>query len=79
MPVHRQPAYHDAALTLPQTEEACAQVLSLPLHPGLTDEDAGRVIREVVAFFEQGSRSQNGETNQRTGKTAPGLNEAAIR
>ena len=79
MPVHRQPAYHDAALTLPQTEEACAQVLSLPLHPGLTDEDAARVIREVVTFFEQGSRSPNGETNHRTGKTAPGLNEAAIR
>lgn len=79
MPVHRQPAYHDAALTLPQTEEACAQVLSLPLHPGLTDEDAARVIREVAAFFEAGSRSQNGETNHRTGKTAPGLDEAAVR
>ncbi|HEY4247878.1 MAG TPA: DegT/DnrJ/EryC1/StrS family aminotransferase [Lacunisphaera sp.] len=79
MPVHRQPAYHDAALTLPQTEEACAQVLSLPLHPGLTDEDAARVIREVMAFFEQGSRSQNGDANPRTGKTAPGLDEAAIR
>jgi len=52
VPVHRQPAYHDAALSLPQTEEACAQVLSLPLHPGLTEADAARVAREVVGFFE---------------------------
>lgn len=78
MPVHRQPAYHDAALTLLQTEEACAQVLSLPLHPWLTEEDSARVIREVVAFFELGSRSQNGETNHRTVKTAPGLDEAVV-
>lgn len=51
VPVHRQPAYHDAAVSLPHTEQACAEVLSLPLHPGLGDEDADRVIREVTAFF----------------------------
>jgi aminotransferase EvaB len=50
VPVHRQPAYHDAALSLPQTEQACAEVLSLPLHPGLTNEDAARVVREVLGF-----------------------------
>ncbi|MBL9215711.1 MAG: DegT/DnrJ/EryC1/StrS family aminotransferase [Opitutaceae bacterium] len=47
IPVHRQPAYHDAALSLPQTEQACAEVLSLPLHPWLTDEQVERVIREI--------------------------------
>lgn len=51
VPVHRQPAYHDAALTLPVTERACAEVLSLPLHPGLTDEQVARVVAEVKAFF----------------------------
>ena len=51
VPIHRQPAYHDAALSLPHTEQACAEVLSLPLHPGLTSEDVARVIREVAAFF----------------------------
>ena len=51
VPVHRQPAYHDAALSLPHTEEACAQVLSLPLHPSLTDDDVDRVVREVLAFL----------------------------
>ncbi len=53
VPVHRQPAYHDAALNLPHTEQACAEVLSLPLHPGLTSEDVVRVISEVNGFFEQ--------------------------
>jgi len=50
VPVHRQPAYHDAALSLPQTEQACAEVLSLPLHPGLTNDDVARVVREVLGF-----------------------------
>jgi dTDP-4-amino-4,6-dideoxygalactose transaminase len=52
VPIHRQPAYHDASLSLPRTEQACAEVLSLPLHPGLTDEDIARVAREVGRFFE---------------------------
>ncbi len=51
VPIHRQPAYHDATLSLPHTEQACAEVLSLPLHPGLRDDDVARVIREVAAFF----------------------------
>jgi len=51
VPVHRQPAYHDAALTLPETERACAEVLSLPLHPGLADADVGRVVAAIEEFF----------------------------
>ncbi len=50
-PIHRQPAYHDATLSLPQTEQACAGVLSLPLHPGLSDDDVARVVKEVKAFL----------------------------
>lgn len=51
MPIHRQPAYHDASLLLPQTEQACAEVLSLPLHPGLSDDDVARVIGAVKTFL----------------------------
>jgi aminotransferase EvaB len=51
VPIHRQAAYHDASLSLPQTEQACAEVLSLPLHPGLSDDDVARVVKEVKAFF----------------------------
>ncbi len=50
VPIHRQPAYHDASLSFPHTEQACAGVLSLPLHPGLSDEDVARVIREVTGW-----------------------------
>jgi dTDP-4-amino-4,6-dideoxygalactose transaminase len=53
VPIHRQPAYHDASLSLPHTEQACAEVLSLPLHPGLTDDDIARVVREVRGFWGQ--------------------------
>lgn len=51
MPIHRQPAYHDATLSLPHTEQACAEVLSLPLHPGLSDSDVARVTSSVKQFF----------------------------
>ena len=35
VPIHRQPAFHLAGLTLPETERACAEVLCLPIHGGL--------------------------------------------
>lgn len=46
VPVHRQPAYRRAA-SLPVTEAACAEVLSLPLHPGLSEGDVMRVCAAV--------------------------------
>ena len=39
---------------LPVTEAACAQVLSLPCYPGLTDAQADAVIEAVRGFFAQG-------------------------
>lgn len=51
VPIHRQPAYHDAGLQLPLTEQACTEVISLPLHPGLKIADIARVAREVRGFF----------------------------
>ena len=51
VPIHRQPAYHDPSLSLPHTEQACAEVLSLPLHPGLSDTDLARVVQHVREFF----------------------------
>ena len=49
VPVHHQPAYHQS-VSLPVTEQACAEVLSLPLHPGLTTEDVARVAAVVADF-----------------------------
>ncbi|HYC71131.1 MAG TPA: DegT/DnrJ/EryC1/StrS family aminotransferase [Opitutaceae bacterium] len=52
VPLHRQPGFAggspDAAL--PQTERACAEVLSLPLHPGVTEADVDRVCAAIRAW-----------------------------
>ena len=53
IPIHLQDAYGDLGLPsgcLPITEEASAQVLSLPMFPELTDVQVGRVIEAVNAF-----------------------------
>ena len=53
--VHQQPAYRSAALAeggaLPATERICREILSLPMHAQLTDEQVlrvGQAIREWV-------------------------------
>jgi len=56
-PLHLQPAYaaaHRAAVAggpppLPVSEALCERVLSLPMHPYLTEEQAGRVCAAVMA------------------------------
>lgn len=50
-PVHRQPAYASlgyGAGSLPQTERAAKEILSLPLYPGLTADDVRRVADAVA-------------------------------
>lgn len=46
-PIHRLPAY-DLDLHLPHTAVAARQVLSLPVHPALTDEHLDRVVAAVT-------------------------------
>ncbi len=58
VPLHLQPAY--AFLggrkgDFPVSEAVCESVLSLPVHPGLTDEQVDAVVAGVAAFF--GSRA----------------------
>ena len=52
VPLHRQPAYGDryGGLTLPETERAAAEVLSLPLYPELADEQI-RLTADAVRSF----------------------------
>ncbi|MGQ3256232.1 MAG: DegT/DnrJ/EryC1/StrS family aminotransferase, partial [Microbacterium aurantiacum] len=49
IPNHRLPslATYAPGLDLPQTEEAARQVLSLPVHPSLTDADLQRIVTAV--------------------------------
>ncbi len=50
VPVHRQPLYAGlgyATVSMPVAERAAAHVLSLPVHPALTDEDLDRIVEAV--------------------------------
>lgn len=48
VPVYCQPGYAQA-VSRPETERACAEVISLPLHPGLSPADIERVATAVRA------------------------------
>lgn len=54
IPCHLQPLYKGHAQhkegTLPITEEICKSVVSIPVHPHLSDEDVERVIAAVTSF-----------------------------
>jgi dTDP-4-amino-4,6-dideoxygalactose transaminase len=51
IPIHRQDAFASLpAAGCPVAESVCREVLSLPLHPRLTDAAVGRVIASVRAF-----------------------------
>ncbi len=53
-PVHLQPAYRSVLRTgtLSVTERMAGTVLSLPLHPALTDQEQDHVIMTMRAFFQ---------------------------
>ena len=53
-PVHRLPSFGQS-LDLPRTERAAAEVLSLPVHPGLSQEELERVVEAVVAVAGAGA------------------------
>lgn len=51
IPLHRQPAYQQSAVArafdLPRVDAAAREVLSLPIHPFLTDDEVATVIAAV--------------------------------
>ena len=56
VPIHRQPAYAGRCFQsqqgLPHTEQAAGEILSLPIHPQLTDEHVGRVCEQLLRWTE---------------------------
>ena len=52
LPAYRQEAYRDLKLNsdCPETERACAEVLSLPLYPELRDDEVAHVAATVNSF-----------------------------
>lgn len=57
VPVHLQPAYHSRVplglRNLPVTEQLCGEILSMPMHPYLTEEEVERTKSAVVAWCQQ--------------------------
>jgi len=51
-PIHQQPFYRERGfnVSLPVSEAAAKAVLSLPIHPALSQEDLETIAREVIAL-----------------------------
>lgn len=57
VPIHLQPIYSHLSYRagdLPETEAACAEVLSLPIYAELTDEQVNRVAQALIEAVQQG-------------------------
>jgi dTDP-4-amino-4,6-dideoxygalactose transaminase len=55
VPIHRQQAWRDAfgeGPRLPRAEQVADEILSLPVHPDLTDAEVEHVAESVVSFFD---------------------------
>jgi dTDP-4-amino-4,6-dideoxygalactose transaminase len=50
VPIHRQPAYRDDNLQLPLTEQACRELLCLPIHPGLSNADVDSICQHILSW-----------------------------
>ena len=53
VPTHRLPAY-ELDVDLPETDRAAREVLSLPIRPGLTDDEIARVVAAVNEVSDRG-------------------------
>lgn len=53
-PIHRLPSFA-INVDLPETERACREVLSLPVHPSLTPADREQIVEAVNAVARAGS------------------------
>jgi dTDP-4-amino-4,6-dideoxygalactose transaminase len=45
--IHDQPAYEGIEATAPKAERAATEVLSLPVHPSVSDDDIDRIIKII--------------------------------
>jgi len=60
-PIHEQPAYAEicdiGAADLRSTRTIAPQILSLPIHPSLSEASCEEVVNAVIEFFDAGSAS----------------------
>jgi dTDP-4-amino-4,6-dideoxygalactose transaminase len=65
VPVHRQPAYADRGLQvgpLEQTDKLCAEIVSLPIYPQMTNGDVDRVVAATHDWLETRSATRGPST-----------------
>jgi perosamine synthetase len=53
-PVHRLPSFNKSN-DLPETERACREVISIPVHPSLTEQDLERIVTVLNSISSAGS------------------------
>jgi dTDP-4-amino-4,6-dideoxygalactose transaminase len=51
IPIHRQPLF-SLELDLPQTDELCQQIISLPMYPNLMEEHVKYICQRIKAYLE---------------------------
>lgn len=49
IPLNKQPAMAQSELNLPVSENIAQRVISLPMHPLLSQEDQGRIVKEILS------------------------------
>lgn len=49
-PIHKQQPYKDLAVEAPEAERAAAEVVSVPVHPGLSETDVDRLTTVLTAY-----------------------------
>jgi dTDP-4-amino-4,6-dideoxygalactose transaminase len=52
VPIHLQPAFGGTAGSFPEAERQAAEILTLPVHQGLSDDQVAHVISSVQGFYE---------------------------
>lgn len=58
IPIHLQPCYESLGVSrgrFPVTEQACEEILSLPMFPEMTNDQVSYVATEIGAFIEAGA------------------------
>lgn len=51
LPVYKQAAYFQSDFMLPLSEQLCAEVLSLPVYPEITEAQLSYICKHIRAFF----------------------------
>ena len=51
LPIHMQPPYKHLNYVLPTTEKVIKEIVSLPIYPGLTEEDVDVVCNKIKEFY----------------------------